>query len=189
MFFSYTLISKDCNTNMKIICTQCTRTFKTVKAMKQHCSAVHTYCCAPCNRSFKTIGALLQHDNAVHPDESVMSSDSESEYESDDLFAEYEPPFADADGEWVDPQQCNQRKSFGWFECVCCNKTWMSAHAQARYAQGCKMCNVETLPVCMWQNSFKYKETDQPTTVATIKPHDRSRCEACRAGMCLKLVN
>lgn len=164
--------------SMQVDCTQCTRVFKTVEAMKQHRNAVHRakHDCAECNRSFKTLHALSQHDMAVHE-----FSDTES-----DTFVEYGPPFPDAVGEWVEPEQCTQLKSFGWFECVLCDKEWMSAHAQAGYAQGCKTCNNEDLPVCMWQNEFGVG--DKREGAATTKPHDRGRCEACRAGSCLNYL-
>ena len=163
---------------MQVDCTQCTRVFKTVKALKQHRNAVHRakHDCAECNRSFKTLHALSQHDMAVH---------EFSDYESD-TFVAYGPPFPDAVGEWVEPEQCTQLKSFGWFECVLCDKEWMSAHAQAGYTQGCKTCNNEDLPVCMWQNEFGVG--DKREGVATTKPHDRGRCEACRAGSCLNYL-
>ena len=93
----------------------------------------------------------------------------------------------DSGGFWVPHSEFTLKKSFGAFECSC-GKTWVSAHAfgpSSNYKQGCKMCNVETLPKFMWVNDTAKKDTTIKVLDLTKKPHDYSRCEACRAGGCV----
>ena len=48
-------------------------------------------------------------------------------------------PYAGCEGEWVPTSSFfKQGKSFGYFNCTDCNKTWMSAHAQKKFRQACK---------------------------------------------------
>ncbi len=81
-------------------------------------------------------------------------------------------------------------KSFGYFECPSCKKTWVSAHSYPDYTQGCKRCDTEYYPKFMWENQERHYPRDEDKTVMeeTDKPHDMERCEACRAGLCLAQI-
>lgn len=91
----------------------------------------------------------------------------------------------DTAGSWVNRDQFTGPKSFGFFQCSNCFKTWLSAHAFPKYKQGCKSCELESLPVLLWKNEGidtrnreRFEDED--------KPHDHVRCEACRQGVCLR---
>jgi len=48
-------------------------------------------------------------------------------------------PYAGCEGKWVPTSSFfKMGKSFGYFNCDDCNKTWMSAHAQKKFRQACK---------------------------------------------------
>ena len=64
-------------------------------------------------------------------------------------------PYAGCNGEWVAARSYNgPSKSFGFFGCTFCQKTWMSAHARKGYKQGCKHCDRFFFPVYLWKNDF-----------------------------------
>ena len=60
-------------------------------------------------------------------------------------------PYAGCEGKWV-PNSLFYKvgKSFGYFTCEDCNKSWMSAHAQKKFRQACKECFEDTYPSFMW---------------------------------------
>ena len=101
-----------------------------------------------------------------------------------------EPP-VDTPGYWVLRDEFNGVKSFGSYVCEskkCKNKKWISAHAYKIHRQGCKSCDQYTLPTYMWVNTDKdtIKDIKNDTDKDTDKPHDSERCEACKAGVCIR---
>ena len=80
----------------------------------------------------------------------------------------------------------SREKSFGAFQCLACKKSWISAHAFKAYKQGCQNCEMEELPLYMWQNlrPREYQGNDDYENDEADKPHDQQRCEACRRGVC-----
>ena len=88
----------------------------------------------------------------------------------------------DNDGQWVARNKFKREKSFGFFKCHKCNKTWLSAHAFRKYRQGCKGCETKVLPIYLWENHEKNTEIKKKKD--NKKPHDAGRCEACRKGVC-----
>lgn len=99
------------------------------------------------------------------------------------LSIESIPPFPDAVGVWVERDQFHGRKSFGWFQCIGCTKTWQSAHAFKEYKQGCQKCEKYSLPTFLWENQAAKMGKDQQVA-KTEAPHDRARCQACQYGEC-----
>ena len=96
----------------------------------------------------------------------------------------HQPPFASASGVWVAATEFNARKSFGCFRCTECNNAWGSAHAYPKFRQGCRACNVETKPCCLWVNDDG-NDNDRDIDRDEAKGHhDSQRCEACRLGVC-----
>ena len=161
-------------------CSICPKHFKSRAAAEQHCRDKHRVACLVCGKRFKSQRAADQHFRDAHPeDDSDSDSDSDSTSTCDD--APY-PPFPGAYGAWVLADAFVGRKGFGVFECSRCCKTWMSAHAQVRYRQGCRGCNTMLHPLLMWE-SWECRESTERGD--TAKPHDRSRCEGCMAGSCL----
>jgi hypothetical protein len=93
------------------------------------------------------------------------------------------PPAAPVDnaGKWVETQNFQGSKSFGFFKCRQCRQKWISAHAFKVYKQGCKRCNSTKLPDFMWQND---KRTPSDRAEKESKaPHDKGRCGACLLGL------
>ena len=128
--------------------------------------------CSECAKVFKTYKACTQHKEDTH---------NESD---EDCDLEMLSPPVDTDGEWVTLRHFNGRKSFGYFKCTGCQNIWTSAHSFKDYTQDCKKCDDSEYPTYMWQNANKgdrqaHKVDDNK------KPHDKARCEACRAGECL----
>jgi hypothetical protein len=92
-------------------------------------------------------------------------------------------PFEGIEGYWVHRAQFSGTKSFGWYQCDGCDKTWFSAHAFTQYRQGCQSCETQTLPCCLWVNTGSRNNNDgRPER--DDGPHDSLRCEACRQGAC-----
>ena len=84
-------------------------------------------------------------------------------------------------GYWLERSSFRGTKSFGAFECSGCLNVWLSAHAFKSYGQGCRTCEVESLPKFLWvntENSVREKDANPE------RPHDSGRCEACRRGVC-----
>ena len=94
------------------------------------------------------------------------------------------PPIPNVKGYWIQRPYFQGRKSFGAFQCCFCGNAWTSAHAYANYGQGCRRCNIINLPMFLWQNQKAQKKNNLLQPPAGLKPHDRERCEACRAGVC-----
>jgi hypothetical protein len=130
------------------------------------------YKCAKCLRSFKTEGALSQHSLAAHPLSTLMPGD-------------LSPP-VDSDGEWVTRDMFVGKKSFGAYQCsrqaAGCQDHWISAHAQPKYTQACRVCKEDCLPALMWQNAERGEGRKKAD--ASTKPHLSELCEACAAGDC-----
>eukprot|EP01118_Nematostelium_gracile_P006514 TRINITY_DN2093_c0_g1_i3.p1 TRINITY_DN2093_c0_g1~~TRINITY_DN2093_c0_g1_i3.p1 ORF type:complete len:183 (-),score=25.82 TRINITY_DN2093_c0_g1_i3:69-617(-) len=97
-----------------------------------------------------------------------------------------DPP-VDSPGEWISREEflstTRQKKSFGWFKCTC-GKSWVSAHAQPVYKQGCKGCERKRLPDLLWRNDSHEPRPSKDNRLES--PHDEDRCEACRAGVCIR---
>lgn len=62
-------------------------------------------------------------------------------------------------------------------------RRWSSAHAYKQFKQGCQNCETECLPVCLWQN-YGSGGSDDEEVDPDRPPHDSSRCQACRLGVC-----
>ena len=86
-------------------------------------------------------------------------------------------------GTWVLTRDFTGRKSFGCFKCPACDKKWFSAHAWAKYTQGCNVCDCNTKPFAMWVNTCP--STTQEGKVFKGSPHDKDRCQACWLGVCV----
>lgn len=90
-------------------------------------------------------------------------------------------------GRWLLRKDFRGTKSFGAFFCSCGRK-WITAHAQKKYKQGCQVCEVESLADYMWQNEVSDSDYassgDSDSDDEAKPPHDSSRCEACRKGVC-----
>ena len=163
---------------MSHVCPACPKTFESRRAAEQHYRAVHRRVpCPACAKPFKSQSAADQHYRDVHShDDDDQVSDDDDTDEDDAPY----PPFPGAYGAWVLAHAFVGRKSFGVFECGPCSKTWLTAHAQVQYRQGCKECNTMLYPLLMWESW----ETTDGRGGGTAKPHHRSRCEACMAGSC-----
>ena len=79
-----------------------------------------------------------------------------------------DPPFDNAEGNWVEPRDCKQKKSFGHFRCTN-GHTWTSAHAfnpasEEICKQACQKCNEMQPAWCMWKNSND-EDIDNPAGV------------------------
>ena len=99
------------------------------------------------------------------------------------------PPGMEGKGFWVLAGDFAEHKSFGCFSCPGCGNAWPSAHAFPEYKQGCKMCEMESRPCCLWYNDSEFPR-EGPAGQASAEhhdAHDQSRCEACRQlGDCRK---
>lgn len=93
-------------------------------------------------------------------------------------------PPVDNPGEWVERRDFDEHKSFGAFECPRCHKTWLSAHAFPVYKQGCKKCDRKSFPKFLWKNEH-YGGGDNENKTDSNKPHDITRCDACKDGVCV----
>lgn len=93
------------------------------------------------------------------------------------------PPFAGAVGSWVKRSEFDGLKGFGIFKCYRCaaSRTWASAHAHRDFHQACKKCNKECLPKRLWKT---HVPRINKGVVHRKRPHDSSRCEACKLGVC-----
>merc|ERR1711971_516769 len=92
-------------------------------------------------------------------------------------------------GQWVRREQFGGRKSFGFFSCSNCQRTWTSAHAFREFRQGCQSCDDESYAVYMWENfavdsDEAYSDESYEKEDREDRPHDEARCEACRRGVC-----
>lgn len=96
----------------------------------------------------------------------------------------FPPPPVCTRGYWQRRQDFQGNKSFGYFICHSCNKQrgWISAHAFRNYKQGCQKCEKYTLPTYLWVNLDNNNRSRSPQ--AKEVPHDYTRCNACKAGVC-----
>lgn len=193
-------------------CTVCERIFRSEKALNQHSSVLNhvpSFPCRVCSRVFKTERSLDQHSYSLHRphcnirssffkskrsleqherDKHGLSQVSAVDEEVDDDDGPWRPdPPVDTEGIWVLRDNFRGTKSFGFFKCrgEVCSKTWLSAHAFAKYKQGCQVCETESRPKFLWQN-LERKNRDNFDDVQDDEgpPHDQGRCEACRVGVC-----
>jgi len=160
----------------KFPCSNCRRQFKTARGLERHQGAVHNRPqCNDCGREFGSSEALEQHTNAVH---------SRKIQRKRSLQIESLPLLKDIEGYWVERSEYKEAKSFGWFECRGCWKKWISAHAfKNKYQQGCQSCEEKWPPKFLWVNTG-YRSDDEARGDDDA-PHDRNRCDACKAGQCL----
>ena len=93
-------------------------------------------------------------------------------------------------GFWVRAKKFQSRKSFGCFSCANrkCGKMWTSAHtirksSDSWFGQGCKRCDTDTYPCCLWYNNPEYQEYNRAVR-SEGEHHDTARCEAGRHGAC-----
>ncbi len=173
-------------------CPTCHKSFKSLNGQIMHSRAVHIdFPCSVCNKRFKSERGLEQHCNAVNhlqykEEEYEDESSEESSVESSEGSSWRPNPPIDTAGDWVHPYEFKGRKSFGYFKCSSCLKTWISAHSFPQFKQGCKKCNIEDVPIFLWQNAENEDRRDRYFKLEELnKPHDQHRCEACRRGLCL----
>ena len=171
------------HSQQKYSCDVCLKIFRSERALEQHQDSTghfeQEHSCVVCWKMFKSEPALRQHQESTGHHDSAESSDVESETYSVPIPA---PP-VDTLGDWVLTEDFEGRKSFGYFVCRC-GRFWLSAHAQPAFRMGCQGCEHEVLPYYMWQNHDKSKRNRRREEDDNKKPHDSSRCEACRRGVC-----
>lgn len=134
--------------------------------------------CTLCKRDFGSTQSLAQHLRDKHNIHSKNRKNKGHESEHD-----HSPPFEEAEGYWVPRRSFEGKKSFGHFQCGRCSKLWTSAHAFARFKQGCQRCEYNSLPCCLWVNTDDYR-SERSDDDEDKAPHDSGRCEACRLGQC-----
>eukprot|EP00930_Biecheleria_cincta_P052624 TRINITY_DN37882_c0_g1_i1.p1 TRINITY_DN37882_c0_g1~~TRINITY_DN37882_c0_g1_i1.p1 ORF type:complete len:269 (-),score=26.85 TRINITY_DN37882_c0_g1_i1:61-762(-) len=94
----------------------------------------------------------------------------------------------DTPGRWVELCDFEGKKSFAFFRCQC-GKSWTTAHGYPQFRQDCNKCENPCRPKFMWQNdkndrSAGFDSQEKNRRSQDDAPHDSSRCEACRAGVC-----
>lgn len=165
---------------MSFTCRDCHKTFGNGAAAQQHHRDAHLksqrkFKCTTCTRRFSSERARAQHFEAVHE----QSYSDEEDHDHDD-------PFDGADGEWVERERCPKNVSFGMFQCPRCDNRWKSAYAyKQKFRQGCKRCEYKSKPCCMWRN-YDDSTAEERDDTRDRRPHDGRRCEACKAGFCVK---
>ena len=184
-------------------CPTCNKSFRNEAGRDEHSRVVHpaSFACAHCNKNFASEGGRDMHQRAVHKARAASataasstqrnrrhrgagagrSDDGNQHEEGDDDQPNLRPP-VDSPGYWVRCEEFTGRKSFGYFQCGC-GKGWMSAHAFPDFMQGCQTCEAESLPTWLWVNISK--DVRPREDKIDDKPHDRARCEACKAGQCV----
>jgi len=157
------------------------------RGRQMYTKSVHQFPCPQCPKTFKNELSLQQHVEDAHQVKDIYEDEISEDELSEYSIKSWRPnPPVDSEGEWVHPHEFKGRKSFGYFQCLNCRKTWLSTHSFPKYQQGCKRCEIERYPLYLWQNYTKdVKDKDK---VDKTKPHDVARCEACRAGECLQLL-
>jgi len=121
-----------------------------------------------------------------HKKTKVIKDLSDSEADSDaEISLKNLPIPVDTEGFWVKRENFFGKKSFGFFVCKNCKKTWLSAHSHSIYKQGCKGCETENYAKYFWVNSHKKEKDPDFQGLNKEKPHDKMRCEACHLGICL----
>jgi hypothetical protein len=66
-------------------------------------------------------------------------------------------------GFWVPSVHFTGKKSFGSFKCEC-GHAHMSAESLPKYPQGCKHCEAEIFPCCLWYNDYDFWQESEPVT-------------------------
>lgn len=162
-------------------CPSCTKTFEAVGSLCQHYTAKHGgFLCSRCFKAFTTEKGALMHSEVKHGERGSSNGYAAT---TTDLHG-HEDPYPGIQGYWMRREAYNKgRKSFGWYLCNSCCKTWFSAHAHKFYRQGCQCCETESYPCCMWVNTG-YGDRSNRIERDEDKPHDSARCEACRKGDC-----
>jgi hypothetical protein len=156
-------------------CPDCSRTLNSDHALMQHYLGKHgKHLCTECFKTFWSKTSLEQHVNSKHGTTKTWSRHSHS----------HDDPYPGIAGYWEPRNTYEGNKSFGWFECNHCAKTWFSAHAHKRFKQGCQVCEEQSFPCCMWVNTG-CNDKDSLNDEKDDGPHDRARCEACRKGHCM----
>eukprot|EP01125_Pyxidicula_operculata_P021553 TRINITY_DN834_c0_g1_i1.p1 TRINITY_DN834_c0_g1~~TRINITY_DN834_c0_g1_i1.p1 ORF type:complete len:126 (+),score=7.67 TRINITY_DN834_c0_g1_i1:104-481(+) len=112
---------------------------------------------------------------------STPTNKSQRKYNTKKQFSHIPAPL-NIPGKWVARSEFLNKQSFGYYRCLCCKKTWMSAYSQPNYGQACRQCDVFYLPICMWQNDENSKRKRKTITIKG--PHDAGRCEACKHNDC-----
>lgn len=93
-------------------------------------------------------------------------------------------PYEGCTGEWIERRNYYGGKSFGYFSCGDCHKTWMSAHSKKEFEQGCKDCGRYFFPLYLWQNDFNGHRKEKGLE-DNGKPHISHLCKACQMGVCV----
>ena len=99
-------------------------------------------------------------------------------------------PPVDTPGKWAcrPNRDSFDYRSFGAFECVACEKRWVSARAHSKYHQACQGCESEVMADFMWVNAPGSQRKTEKMELDPEKPHDSGRCGACAAGECSAAV-
>jgi hypothetical protein len=157
-------------------CPDCNKTLNSDTALMQHYLNKHgKHLCTECFKTFWSAASLEQHSDSKHT--TIERYDSHS----------HDDPYPGIAGYWIPRNKFKgNSKSFGWFECDSCTKTWFSAHAHKRFKQGCQVCEEESFPCCLWVNTSYNNDKDSANMDKSDRPHDRARCEACRKGQCIE---
>ena len=140
------------------------------------------------NRNFQT--ASPRHLQYSEEEENIEEeySEEEEDYSEEEEYREKcpLPPRLGLEGQWIPRQYFKGKKSFGYYKCSKCSRTWGSAHSFPDSRQACKSCETWNFPIFMWKNftkdtrSRKSDDDDGP-------PHEHSRCEKCLKGnMCTR---
>ena len=96
-------------------------------------------------------------------------------------------PYEGCIGEWREARSfVGKGKSFGYFGCFSCEKTWMSAHAKKGFKQGCKSCGMYFYPLYLWENTYKNYNKKDKSLNDNGKPHITELCQACQKGVCFR---
>ena len=69
-------------------------------------------------------------------------------------------------------------KSFGRYECITCQRRWMSAHAWRGHSQKCHGCKSAIEPY--WQEILRGKLGGIDDTIGSA-PHDEEGCSKCKS--------
>ncbi len=88
----------------------------------------------------------------------------------------------DTPGQWVLPDCFNGLKSIGYFACPRSNgcTSWVSAHAYAGFAQGCRHCGHYSPPLLFWRHATGANVT----SVRGPRHHSHTLCERCHVEGC-----
>lgn len=167
-------------------CEEHDKIFKTEFDFKQHIySPAHSQQCKIHGRSFKSPKALEQHlKSPIHS--SYFSVKLNRAFNTPQKFKEHlyiPPPPVPSKGKWLIRSDFPKEKSFGYFKCYYCNKTWISAHSFKNYKQGCKKCDSLSFPIYLWLNESSNSQNNSSNLQGS---HDKNRCQACKAGKCLE---